>query len=167
MLSRSHPWRIALLLGLGAAFVAHQARAADTSEGSRNFNPPTTVPNYFSNEAGPLQGPASETRRGTLYMNQTYGTQQAAAAVAAVPRAQQHIAMATPRGRVVRGRMAHAHRGRVAYSRYEHHTVAHGRPVYRAVAHGGGRGRVERVVARTHTIVHKPTRVTTARHGRG
>ncbi|MGA8399543.1 MAG: hypothetical protein WB697_06620, partial [Stellaceae bacterium] len=100
MLCHSRRCRIALLFGLAAAFVAHGARAADTSAGSRNFNPPTSVPNYFSNEAGPLQGPASETRRGPLYMNQTYGTSRATA-VAAAPRGRQHIAMAAPRGRLI------------------------------------------------------------------
>ncbi len=174
MLLRSRPWRIALLFGLAAAFIAHEVRAADTGAGSKNFNPPNSVPNYFSNEAGPLQGPASETRRGPLYMNQAYGASQAAAVVAA-PRSRQHLAMAVPRVRAIRGRVAYERRGRaVAERRTEtrgraiHHVVAHGRPVYRAVAHAGRGGHVERVAARAHTIVHKTTQVSSAhRHGRG
>jgi hypothetical protein len=163
MLLRSRPWRIALLLGLAAALVAHQARAADTSNGSRNFSTPASVPNYFSNESGPLQGPASETRRGPLYMNQTYGTPQAAGAVAA-PRSRQHIAMAEPRGRYIRGRVAYNRRGRPIAA---HHPVTHGRPIFHAVAHASARGHVERVAARGHTVrtvAHHPTQVSGAHH---
>src|SRR5215469_6820609 len=121
MLLHSRPWRIALLCGLVVALVAPETRAADTGEGSKNFSVPGSVPNYFSNEAGPLQGPASETRRGPLYVNQTYDTSPAAAAVDG-PRARQHIAMAEPRGRLIRGRVAYGRRGRYA----EHRTVGHG-----------------------------------------
>jgi hypothetical protein len=162
MLLHSRPWRIALLFGLVVAFVAPETRGADTSAGSKNFSAPGSVPNYFSNEAGPLQGPTSETRRGPLYMNQTYGTSPAAAAVA-VPRARQHIAMAEPRGRLIRGRGAYKHGGRSAGYR-----VVHGRRVYHAVAHAHSRGRVEHVSARAHTIAHSTTRVSSAHHrGRG
>jgi hypothetical protein len=163
MLLHSRPWRIALLFGLVVAFVAPQTRGADTSAGSKNFSAPGSVPNYFSNEAGPLQGPASETRRGPLYSNQAYSTSPAAAAVVA-PRARQRIAMAEPRGRLIRGRVAYRHRGRFA----GHRTVVYGRRVYRAVAHARSRGRVEHVSAPAHTIGHRTTRVSGAhRHGRG
>ena len=167
---RSRPWRIALLLGLAAAVVAPQARAADTSAGSKNFNAPTTVPNYFSNEAGPLQGPASETRRGSLYSasGAAEAPQATARVVAAAPRPRQHIAMAEPRGRTIRGRVAYARRGRAVVG---HYAAAHGRPVhhavYHAVARAGSRGHVEHVVARTRATVHKTTHVTSVRHGRG
>lgn len=170
---RSRPWRIALLLGLAAAFVAHQARAADTSAGSKNFNVPTTVPNYFSNESGPLQGPASETRRGPLYSAGGVAEEPQATArvVATAPRGRQHIAMAEPRGRAIRGRVAYNRHGRAAVER---HVAAHGRPVHHAVAHANTRGRVEHVVARGRTIIHKTTHVSSktthvssVRHGRG
>ena len=161
MLCRSRRWRIALLFGLAAAFAAHGTRAADTSAGSKNFNPPGSVPNYFSNEAGPLRGAASETQRGPLYMNQTYGTPQAAA-VAAAPRGRQHIAMAVPRGRWIHGRVAYERRGRVVAG---HRIETRGHATSHAVTHG--RGRVERVAVRAHTIVHKATRVSSAHHGRG
>jgi hypothetical protein len=163
MLFHSRSWRIALLFGLAVAFVAPETQGADTSAGSKNFSAPGSVPNYFSNEAGPLQGPASETRRGPLYTNQTYGTPPAAAAVV-VPRTRQHIAMAEPRGRLIRARVAYKHRGRFA----EHRTMVHGPRVYRAVAHDRSRGRVEHVSARAHTIVHRTMRVNGAhRRGRG
>jgi hypothetical protein len=163
MFLRSRPRRIALWLGLAAAFFCMQARAADTSAGSRNFSAPTSVPNYFSNEAGPLRGPSSETQRGPLYMNQTYGTPQPAARTVAVvvPHGRQHIAMAEPRGRSIRGRVASGKRGRVVAA---HRPAAHGRPIYHAVAHVAARGHVEHVVARTHAIVRKPTSVSTAHH---
>lgn len=163
MLLHSRSRRIALLFGLAVAFVAPETRGADTSAGAKNFSVPGSVPNYFSNEAGPLQGPASEMRRGPLYTNQTYGTSPAAAAVV-VPRTRQHIAMAEPRGRLIHGRLAYKHRGRFA----EHRTVVRSRRVYRAVAHDRSRGRVEHVSARAHTIVHRTTRVSGAhRGGRG
>ena len=162
MLERSRPRRIGFFLGLVAILTAVQARAADTGNGSKNFTAPRTVPNYFSNEAGPLQGPASEMRRGPLYTNQTYGASPAAAAVV-VPRTRQHIAMAEPRGRLIHGRLAYKPRGRFA----ENRTVVHSRRVYRAAAHDRSRSRVEHVSARAHTIVHRTTRVSAHRGGRG
>lgn len=176
MLSRSNLRRIAALVGVMAALIAGSARAADTANGSKNFAAPTSVPNYFANEAGPMQGPASETRRGTLYMNQTYGTPTAAAAAAvAVPRVRQHIAMAEPRGRVIRGRVSYARGGRAVYERRgrsvvaERRAEARGHPVHRAVYHAEGRsrGHVERAAVRTHSFAHHPTRVSSVRHARG
>jgi hypothetical protein len=157
---------MALLLGLVAAFVAQGARAADTSAGSKNFSVPTSVPNYFSNEAGPLQGPTSETRRGTLYSSSGAAeAPQAARTVAVVvPHSRQHIAMAEPHGRLIRGRVAYDRRGSAVAER---RAAAHGRPVFHAVARASSRGRVEHVVARAHTTVHKATHVSSVHHGRG
>ena len=165
MLSHSTLRRIAVIIGLVAALFAIDARAADTANGSKNFAAPTTVPNYFSNEAGPLQGPASETQRGPLYMNQTYGAPAAAAA-----RAPQHVAFAEPRGRYVHGRVAYDRRGRPIAARF---TVARGRPVYghavyRAVAHSTERGRTTHVAVPARAVAHHPTQVSSAhRHARG
>ncbi|HTQ32861.1 MAG TPA: hypothetical protein VMI30_01720 [Stellaceae bacterium] len=128
MLERARSWRIGLFLGLVAALTAVEVRAADTGNGSKNFTAPRSVPNYFSNEAGPMLGPASETQRGPLYMRQTYGTPaQTQRAFAAPPSryARQHIAMAEPRGRLIR-----MHGRRVV----AHHVIVHGRT--RVVAHG-------------------------------
>jgi hypothetical protein len=162
MSERSRPRRVVLFLGLAAALIAGEARAADTGNGSKNFSAPQSVPNYFSNEAGPLIGAASETQRGSLYMGQTYGTlPQPGATTAAVeaPRYRQHIAFAAPRGRLIRGR------GAVV----PHHVIVHGRPVYRIVTRGSMRTHTA-YVARGATIhaSHTTTRVSSShRRARG
>jgi hypothetical protein len=156
---RSRPRRIALLIGLVAAFVAVEARAAETGNGSKNFSVPASVPNYFSNEAGPLQGPASETQRGQLYG--AAAAPQAARVAAEAPRARQHVAMAEPRGRLIHGRAAYDRRGRTMAS---NHAVAHGRPISHAAAHAVARGHAERVAAHAHSVVRRPTQVSSARH---
>ena len=82
---RSVAGRALFFVGLATALIAGEAQAADTGNGSKNFSAPQSVPNYFSNEAGPMQGPASETQRGPIYMGQTYGAlQQPRPAAAAV-----------------------------------------------------------------------------------
>jgi hypothetical protein len=121
--------RVMVFLGFVAPLIVGEARAADTGNGSKNFNVPQTVPNYFSNEAGPMMGPASETQRGPLYMGQTYGQLQqsvARPAMAEAPSYRQRVAFAVPRGRLIRGR------GAVV----PHHVIVHGRPVYRIVTRG-------------------------------
>jgi hypothetical protein len=183
--------QIALWLGVAVAFIAAPAHAADTGNGSKNFRVPTSVPNYFSNEAGPLLGPTSETQRGPLY---AHGP---AAPVAVAPRAvtsfvegrpviRQQIAVADPHIRILRGRrgeriVAHhvAVRGRpvyrvVAHGGSERHVVhvaaTRGRPVFHAVAHGSSERHVVGVVARTHEVVRpshavsRTTRVSSAHH---
>jgi hypothetical protein len=129
MFDRSRPRRAVLLLGLAVILIAGEARAADTGNGSKNFSVPQSVPNYFSNEAGPMQGAASETQRGSLYMGQTYGQLQqpgARPAVVEAPRYREHVAFAAPRGRLIRGRGGPV----------PHHVIVHGRPVYRIVTRG-------------------------------
>jgi len=160
--------RVVFFLGLAAILTAGEARAADTGNGSKNFSTPQTVPNYFSNEAGPMMGPASETQRGPLYMGQTYGQlQQPAAARTAVavepPRYREHVAFAVPRVRLVRGRG-----GRVV----PHHVIVRGRPVYRFVTRGSLHSHTAYVA---HHAAHRPvahashtTRVSSShRRGRG
>ena len=165
MLQRSRPRRIAFCACLAAVLIAGQARAADTGNGSKNFSTPNSVPNYFSNEAGPMLGPASETQRGSLYMKQTYGSARppAAPAVAEVPRYRQHVAMAEPRGRLIRGRG-----GRLV----PHHIAVHGRTVTRVAAHGSLR--THTAYARSHAshaaghAVSRATRVSVShRRARG
>jgi hypothetical protein len=134
MPNRSRFWRTALFAGLTAVFLTDAARAADTGNGSKNFRAPSTVPNYFSNEAGPVIGGAAESRRGELYMGQTYAiprAPQTAAAPAAPTR--QRVAMAEPRGRLVRTRG-----GRLV----AHHVTVRGRQVTRVAAHGSTRSHV-------------------------
>jgi hypothetical protein len=153
MLSGFFPRQLGALFGLAAIVAAGPAPAADTGNGSKNFSTPRSVPNYFSNEAGPMLGPAYETQRGPLYMSQTYGMpSQAAARVEApvarveapvAPRYRQRVAMAEPRGRVIRGR-----RGERVVAR---HVAVHGRSMTRLAAYGSSRGRSRPVhVASAH-----------------
>jgi hypothetical protein len=161
MLTRLRLLSTVLLLGLAVAFGVPPARAADTGNGSKNFSAPQSVPNYFSNEAGPMQGPTSETQRGPLYMGQTYGSLQqpgARTAVIEASRYRQHVAFAAPRGRLVRGRPVVAH-----------HIIVHGRPVYRIVTRGSLHAHTSYVArgATTHAS-HTTTRVSSShRHARG
>jgi hypothetical protein len=159
MLLRSQARQRAIAVVLLVAAGTGPALATDTGNGSKNFSVPSSVPNYFSNEAGPMLGPASETRRGELYSGQTAQAPQATAPVAAAYRERQHIAMAEPRGRVVRGR-----RGMPVVA---HHVAVHGRAMTRVVAHGSSRTRAAHVaVSSTHAVTK--TRVSsTHRHARG
>ena len=166
MLERSRPRRLAFYVCLAAALLVGPAWAADTGNGSKNFSTPKTVPNYFSNEAGPMLGPTSETQRGPLYMSQTYGAMQSAGSPpVAAPAYHQHIAMAEPRGRLIRGRG-----GRLV----PHHVAVHGRVVTRVAAHGSLRshtaytGHVRHASRTSHTVGRAATRVSIShRHGRG
>jgi hypothetical protein len=63
----TRPWGAVAWLSIIAVLAGVPALAADAPNGSRNFRPPPTVPNYFSNEAGPMLGGPAETRRGELY----------------------------------------------------------------------------------------------------
>jgi hypothetical protein len=158
MLYCSHSWRTAAFAGLAAVFLAAGARAADTGNGSKNFRAPSSVPNYFSNEAGPVLGGAAESRRGELYMSQTYAIPRAPQTAAAIeaPRPRQHVAMAEPRGRLVRTRG-----GRVV----AHHVTVHGRQVVRVAAHGSARSHA---VSRSTHGSARATRVSSShRHARG
>ncbi|MBV9686019.1 MAG: hypothetical protein JO096_02255 [Alphaproteobacteria bacterium] len=177
MLKRLCPRSIIVCLGTVALFIAGSASAAESGNGSKNFRTPTSVPNYFSNESGPMLGPAYETQRGALYMGQTYGSLQPSARAAAVeaprqvaavpvvPRVRERVAVAQPRGRTIRGRSA-----RVA----SHQVAARGRVVTRVAAHGSGRAHVAYATSRTsraggsaHTV-GRTTRVSsTHRRARG
>ncbi len=162
----------ALWLGIMAALIAGPAGAADTGNGSKNFRAPPTVPNYFSNEAGPMLGPASETQRGPLVPS---GASVPAVAprpptsyVSAPPQVRQHIAMADPHLRVIRGRRGEpvvprhiAVRGRptergAVHGSSQRHVVqvasVRGRPTQHAVTHGGSERHIVRVAAGPHRI---------------
>jgi hypothetical protein len=86
-----------LVLSLVLLSVASvSAGAVEPPAGSRNFVPPTSVPNYFSGEAGAIQGVRPAPMPGTTYAQPT------------APRAR--IAVAAPRQlsrRMVRGRDGH------------------------------------------------------------
>jgi len=49
-------WVVAAALATAAATAVPSAGVAEPPAGSRNFNPPVAVPNYFSNESGPVLG---------------------------------------------------------------------------------------------------------------
>jgi hypothetical protein len=162
MVRMSRPRVAALCVGIIAAFTGDAALAADTGNGSKNFRTPTTVPNFFSNEAGPMIGGAAETQRSPLYSNQTASSaapaQPAAPSYAAAPQTRQHIAMAVPHGRALRGRGAPL---------AAHHVAVHGRAAYRVEAHNVGRAHSVHAVAASHTV-SRPTHVTSShRHARG
>jgi len=146
-------WRIALWL-VATALCGGPALAGETANGSKNFSPPTTVPNYFSNEAGPMLGGTAESRRGELFPSQLAGAQgvrpaataAAPTPAAAAPAARQHIAMAEPKGHLVRSH------GRIV----AHHVAVHGHSHRRVAAHGSSRHHVTRAASKT--------RVTTSTH---
>jgi len=146
MPKRAPARRIALCLGLLGALAAGSSHAADTGNGSKNFRTPTSVPNYFSNEAGPLLGPTSETRRGPLYSSDAPAlpAQPASRVTAQAPRARQHIAMAEPRGRLVRGRSG--------LRLYVRHVAVHGHTVYHPAAHGSSRARAVHGVSKARFV---------------
>jgi hypothetical protein len=49
-------WAISAGLTLAAAIAVPSGAIAEPPPGSRNFSPPAAVPNYFSNESGPILG---------------------------------------------------------------------------------------------------------------
>jgi hypothetical protein len=149
-------WRTALRLGVAAALLGGPAFAADTGNGSKNFRTPTAVPNYFSNEGGPLIGGPSESRRGELYPSQTATgapPQQNQVATAPPPRIRQHVAIVVPHGRALHGR-----RGTVA----AHHAV-HGRARSRVLARGVSRGHSLHTVRASHSA-GRTTRISNVHH---
>jgi hypothetical protein len=150
---------IAVWLSVMTALFAGPALAGNTGNGSKNFSAPNSVPNYFSNEAGPMIGGAAESRRGELYPGQAAASPPQPAAVAAVPQIRQRVAMAVPRGPAVRGR---------GTSVVAHHVAVHGRSTARVVAQGKGHSHVVYASSRTSHTATKTTRVSnTHHHARG
>jgi hypothetical protein len=155
--------RTVLRLGIAAALLGGPAFAADTGNGSKNFRTPTAVPNYFSNEGGPMIGGPAESRRGELYPSQTASggprPEEPVAAPALAPRGRQHFAMAVPRGGALRGRLVRGRRGALV----PRHVAVHGRASYRAAAHGIGRSHSVHTARATHSA-GRTTRVSNAHH---
>jgi hypothetical protein len=56
---RLRPTALAVCVALAAGLAGLPAGAVEAPPGSKNFNPPANVPNYFSNESGPFQGGAA------------------------------------------------------------------------------------------------------------
>ena len=73
----------------------------ETGNGTKNFHAPPTVPNYFSNEAGPMIGGPAESRRVDLYPNPAAAPHQLDTATTSPwPRARHAVAAAHGRTRV-------------------------------------------------------------------
>jgi hypothetical protein len=144
--------RAVVWFGVFAVLASVPALAADTGNGSKNFRTPNTVPNYFSNEAGPLLGPTVETQRGPIYPSQTPSQPPPPVPTAAF-RGREHLAIAVP----------HLTRGRHAPQLYAHHVAIHGRIRGPVVAHGGARGHLVHNALVTRPV-SKATRVNTAHH---
>ena len=124
----------------------------ETGNGTKNFHAPPTVPNYFSNEAGPMIGGPAESRRVDLYPNP-----------AAAPR-QLDAVTTSPWPRTRHAVTAHG-RTRVAARTRDGHlplTAARGRTRAQVAARGGppSHGR--------HTTTTRTTHVNNVHHrGRG
>ena len=159
MLIRARLPSIAVWLGAMAAFIAAPALAADTANGSKNFRTPAAVPNYFSNEAGPMLGGAAESRRGELYN------------VQANPQQHQVAAIPVP-ARAPRAAVAHSRSGVARQTRHSgRHRVVH-EARSRAGAHGvvreaHSRAGVHRIAVRNSTSRHAaaPARAKVTRVG--
>lgn len=162
MLTCSRPRRIIVWLAILAGLAAAPARAGDTGAGSKNFSVPNSVPNYFSNEVGPMVGGAAETRRGELYQSQAVSSAQATASIPAAPspRYRQHVAMVVPHGRDLRGR----HRA----PEFGHHLAARGRaPSHVVAVHRGERAYAAHAVSRASHPASRTTRVSSTHRARG
>ena len=112
---------LGVCVGLAIAVAGAPAGAVEAPAGSRNFTPPSDVPNYFSNESGPFQGGAN-----------ARNAQPGAIPVVAAP--------ASRGGRAVASRRTsrHHHPGHVAKASGRTR-VAHGNKVsgHRQLAHAG------------------------------
>jgi hypothetical protein len=142
-------WPVALWLSVVVAFPGGSALAESTGNGSKNFRAPPSVPNYFSNEAGPMLGGPAESRRVDLYPNP-----------AAAPRQVDSARTATPWPRT--GHIA-AGRGRVhiaAHTGGGRHpvTVTRGRTPTRVAARGGSPSHAK------HSGPSHTTRVSSSHH---
>jgi hypothetical protein len=141
---------IALWLSVMAVLTGAPA-LAETGNGSKNFRAPASVPNYFSNEAGPTLGGPAESRRVDLYPNPANRAHQVDTVTAPPSARTRHIA--TRHGRVHLA--AHARGGR-------HPAAARGHTRTHYAARGGPPNHAKHAAA-SHT-----THVTNAHHrGRG
>ena len=100
--------RLALACALLAAMPA--AGLAAPAPGSKNFTPPSSAPDYFSNESGPFRGAVAE----PPYRPPAAAAFAAPPARALARRPGRHYAA---RGRVARQHLRVARRGRVVHAR--------------------------------------------------
>jgi hypothetical protein len=115
------PWLLALAVGLLVSVVGLPAGAVQTPVGSKNFTPPSYVPNYFSNESGAFTGARGARQAPPIY-----------AAPRAYPRSAYRHTAATHRS---------GHYRRHTVSRRSYHYRARGRAVaHRHFVHVAARG---------------------------
>ena len=107
---------LAAVLLVSAALGFSSIAAAEPPAGSKNFSPPPAVPNYFSNESGPVtRSPAPLPVAPPAQAGTAPAEEEAPSAVAAAP--VPRPAVTTPGRRIItivtsrtRGRVAHATR---------------------------------------------------------
>jgi hypothetical protein len=110
---------LAVCVALAAGLAGLPAGAVEAPPGSKNFNPPANVPNYFSNESGPFQGGAAartaHTGAGPIFAAPAPRRTIATAARRYVRHHARHVARARGRFRLARGKasaqryIAHRH----------------------------------------------------------
>jgi hypothetical protein len=110
---------LALGVALAVAVAGAPANAVEAPSGSKNFTPPRDVPNYFSNESGPLRGGAT-----------ARSTQSETGPIAAAP---------ASRGRAVASarRNTRHHAARIAKARGRIRFVHGKASAHRQLAHAG------------------------------
>jgi hypothetical protein len=142
---------MALWLSMLALF-AGPALADNTGNGSKNFRPPATVPNYFSNEAGPMLGGPAESRRVDLYSNPGTAPRQVDTVTAPPSARYRHVA--AQHGRI---RLAAQMRGGRLPAAVRGHTRTH------LAARGGPPSHAKHAV-----VSSRGTRISSVHHrGRG
>lgn len=137
---------IALWLSVMAAVTGEPA-LAETGNGTKNFRPPATVPNYFSNEAGPMLGGPAESRRVDLYPNPATAPRQLDSVTTSPRLRTRHVA--TRHGRTHLA--AHTRGGRYPVAARSH-TRTH------VAVRGGPPSHVK------HAVTKHATRVSSAHH---
>ena len=160
---RRRPLAFVLSIALAAGVAGPPADAVEAPPGSKNFTPPTSVPNYFSNESGPFQG-GTDAR----------GAQSETAPIVAAPRSRGRVAAVSRRGaghhvgRVAKGR-GHtklAHGKQSAHRQYAHAAAARGGRVAGArTASGGVRPSAGKAVAAKTRAASSKSKRLAAVHG--
>ena len=180
---------IAARVALAAIVAVAPVHAAAAPPGSKNFTPPASAPNYFSNESGSFQGNATaraaQPGAAQPSASQSGAVQRAVGPAFAAPAPRSRVAAAsrrTGRHHAVRTAKARGHlrvaRGKAAVhrkfvrSRAAQTRVAQARAVSRSAKRAGPRvAQAQRVPARKKTVAAKsrpaPAKAKSAPQGRG
>jgi len=102
---------IAVWFGVAVALASAPARAAGPPVGAKNFSPPPTTPDHFSNETGPMLGGTADSRKDDPVTRPTVAAPSQYGSSVAVARHGRVRHVATVRGRV---RFAQARGGHFA-----------------------------------------------------